>query len=182
MLDIDTEISYSECNYTSANKPFFAQNKSDDNTLKHTYSVNLIELYTNHLTELDLDDNTKKFYIKYQIFDRELYIGKWTFFSIDQIIIRNQNIKNDIFNSIDIAFRYLGMGHIKVLTYNKKNKNFIYRQDGGSNDFDRLDNYDRLKNYNIDPEKYLNMYTDYEITTFAEFLSEIQKRDEYLDY
>ena len=181
MLDCDTLIKYSDTNYTSVEKPFFSQDNSDKSELRHKYNYETIELYKKQMTELNLSDEIQKFYIKYQMFDRELYIGQWTFFTIDQMIEHRENTKNDEIYTVDLAFKYRGMGHILIMFYNRKTGQFLYRYDGGSNGYDREYNYNRLKNYIADPDKYLDMYEEYQITNFDDFLTEIQKTDEYCE-
>jgi hypothetical protein len=47
---------------------------------------------------------------------------------------------------IDIAIMYHGMGHVIVLAYIPKTNNFFFRNDGGSNDYDRADYF---KTYSV---------------------------------
>jgi len=92
-----------------------------------------------------------------------------------------ENTKNDEIYTVDLAFKYRGMGHILIMFYNRKTGQFLYRYDGGSNGYDREYNYNRLKNYIADPDKYLDIYEEYQITNFDDFLTEIQKTDEYCE-
>ena len=56
----------------------------------------------------------------------------------------------------DIACRYYGMGHIIVLSWNSKAKSFILRRDGGSNDYDRIENNNFITKYNAASTPHVN--------------------------
>ena len=43
-----------------------------------------------------------------------------------------------------LAFRYLGMGHIEVISCDLNSHLLFKRYDGGSNGYDREDNYNKL--------------------------------------
>ena len=45
------------------------------------------------------------------------------------------------FNVFNIAYRYRGMGHVEVLSCNLYNHLLFLRYDGGSNGYERADNY-----------------------------------------
>lgn len=99
-------------------------------------------------------------YNMYLILDsnqREFTYNIFHFFSINEIIERNKvHVKNNQTNICDLACSYYGMGHIIVLSWNSKQNAFIFRRDGGSNDYDRLENYNFIINYDAQstpPEK-----------------------------
>jgi len=55
---------------------------------------------------------------------------------------------------VDIGLRYMGMGHVQTIAMSKENNNeFFLRHDGGSNDYDRKDNYEFYSNPSFKPEK-----------------------------
>ena len=57
--------------------------------------------------------------------------------------------QKDVF---DIGYRYMGLGHIEMISCDLKTHLLFYRPDGGSNGYDRYDNYQNiLKN---GPDKY----------------------------
>ena len=79
---------------------------------------------------------------------REFSYDTFSFFSIDELVSRYNNFKENNQDDIcDIACKYYGMGHIIVLSWNIKRKAFILRRDGGSNDYDRRDNNNFIINY-----------------------------------
>jgi hypothetical protein len=64
-----------------------------------------------------------------------------------------KNKRTDVF---DIGYRYLGMGYIEVVSCDLNTHLLFYRQDGGSNGYDRYDNYQNIiKNGS---EKYEKFY------------------------
>ena len=87
----------------------------------------------------------------------EIYIKGWTILSINRALeLYNQLCKDGQKNVFDIAFQYYGMGHIKVLSCDLENHLLFYRPDGGSNGWDREDNYKKILNY--DKKDYEYMY------------------------
>jgi hypothetical protein len=69
--------------------------------------------------------------------DVEIQIKGLTIFKLVDIIKRSKNYNN----MIDVGTYYMGMGHVAVLTMDKKSKTFFYRHDGGSNGYDREYHY-----------------------------------------
>lgn len=120
------------------------------------------------LNSINLPDEIKKFYIEIGTTLQEIYLREWTFLSLQNIIKMVENYKKDDIESIDFAYKYLGMGHVKVAFYDPKNKSIFYRNDGGSNGYDRNDNYKNLVNFNNSSD--LNKYSG---ITFDTFLFEI---------
>ena len=106
----------------------------------------MIDIFYN----LDLEnipDFLVTFYKTINSIDREFYINNWTFLSFNKIItIKTEYLKDNI-HAIDIAYTYLGMGHILLAFYDSKTEKIILRYDGGSNGYDREANYLALKNY-----------------------------------
>ena len=79
---------------------------------------------------------------------REFTYHNFTFFSIREIEKRLIVYEEDNQNNIcDIASCYHGLGWIIVLTLNRKDGKFFLRMDGGSNNYDREDNWNFIKNY-----------------------------------
>ena len=82
---------------------------------------------------------------------REFSYNFFTFFSIDEIIKRQDILINAGQTSVcDLACHYYGMGHIIVISWNKKAQCFMVRRDGGSNDYDRENNYKFIVNYDAE--------------------------------
>ena len=140
-------INYSYENYDSTMAPFFRQ--SINNDLSENNSTSIIDNNINIMDEfkmLRLPINLNDFFINHQAFNKEIYINEYTFLSIKKILDLVKSYKNDnIDNIIDIGFIYEGMGWIKVIYYNTKFNKLFFRIDGGSNGYDRLDNYNKMK-------------------------------------
>ena len=146
-LDKDKNIVFSSKNYDSCKQPFFIQNSEMEITdYKNNINNNDQDIFYN----LDLEnipDFLISFYKTINCIDREFYINDWTFLSFNKIItIKTEYIKDNI-QAIDIAFTYLGMGHILLAFYDSKTEKIKLRYDGGSNGYDREANYLALKNY-----------------------------------
>ena len=62
--------------------------------------------------------------------------------------IYNDYCDNDQKSLFDIAYIYAGMGHIKLVACDLNNHLLFERPDGGSNGYDREDNYQRSLAYN----------------------------------
>ena len=64
---------------------------------------------------------------------------------------------------IDFSLLYIGMGHIIVASIDPIDNKVFFRRDGGSNGFDRVANWDFIKNYTpkidskYDFSKWLNL-------------------------
>jgi hypothetical protein len=54
-------------------------------------------------------------------------------------------------NVFDIGYKYGGMGYIDVLSCDLTSHLLFYRVDGGSNDYDRLYNFNKLINEGSQP-------------------------------
>lgn len=165
-------IQHGESNYDSTNEPFFARNI--DNNIINTNSISIIDDnidLLNQLKEINLDNNIKEFLIKNNANIKELYINNYTFFSIQKIIeLYNNRKKDNVENIIDICFIYEGMGWVNVAYYNSKFNKIYFRFDGGSNMYDRMENYNNLKNIaKINDENLLNING----INFNELLSKI---------
>jgi hypothetical protein len=54
---------------------------------------------------------------------------------------------NTYSNFFDVAYAYAGLGHVHVIGYNPSTRKYFQRMDGGSNGYDRQENYLHYKNY-----------------------------------
>ena len=135
----------SNVNYNSANQPFFFQNKNNPFIIDY----NIIEGIPDSLNK-----NIKTIYNILGSKDKELYLGEWTLMSVNNALERYDELcklnRKDIF---DIGHRYIGMGHITMLSCDLNDHLLFYRPDGGSNDWDREHNLNNLikngsSNYN----------------------------------
>jgi hypothetical protein len=66
-----------------------------------------------------------------------------TFLKLDEIKRRSKSHTN----FIDVAIAYAGMGWVHVLGYHTESNKYFLRLDGGSNGYDREDNYRKFKDY-----------------------------------
>ena len=78
-------------------------------------------------------------------------LGKF-YFSPANNILEGEDVYGGKF--IDIAWRYRGMGHVIVLAYIPKTNNFFFRNDGGSNDYDRADHFKTYSDSKFQPNKF----------------------------
>ena len=164
-------MQYSEANYDSVAQPFFQQdfNKITDET-KITNETKLItkddvERLIKDKFTCEFPKALKNFFIN-KPYASEIYTKEWTIMSLNNIISRFETINKDKINVIDIGFKYMGMGHILILFYDPVKKCYFYRYDGGSNGYDRIHNYNLLKNYKNNG----NMNVGF---TFEEFFEQI---------
>jgi len=147
------DIKYGIKNYTSNNKPFFLQiddfsnNNNEDykkvDEKEHDKVDKYIEINLNILPKYIRD-----FYIYCKTIDKEIYINTWTFMSLSNILKIYENYKSQNIKIVDIAFRYHGMGNIKVIFYDTRIDRINFRMDGGSNSHEREDNFNKLIEYN----------------------------------
>ena len=145
-------IRNSKPGYDSTMAPFFRQYR--DNDIDDIKSESIIP--ERDITSIDTINNfnticnskeIKDFYINNSGIDREIYLKEWTFFSIEKILSLDEHYKSlNIYNIIDLGYIYHGMGWVVVAFYYVTDKNIYFRMDGGSNGFDRIENFNRLKN------------------------------------
>jgi len=141
-------ILFSPRNHDSTIQPFFLPNV--DNDSNENQNISIIEennlLLAIEFKELNLEKAITDFYLINEAYNREMYIENWTFFSITKILeLHTHYTSHNINNIVDLGFIYHGMGHIKVVYYNKISKKIHFRMDGGSNDYDRIANFNELK-------------------------------------
>ena len=137
-------ITFSMPNHDSTTQPFFLPNIDNDTNISIIEDNNL--LLNIEFKELNLEKNITDFYLDNEAHNKEMYIENWTFFSISKILeLVKHYTSHNINNIVDLGFMYHGMGHVKVVYYNKITKKIHFRMDGGSNDYDRMDNFNELK-------------------------------------
>lgn len=74
--------------------------------------------------------------------DREFTKNEWTFFSLRQIRLCMTTLQNHGQTRIcDLASRYEGMGHFRILSIDTHTGKFFQRYDGGGNGYERNDNW-----------------------------------------
>ena len=133
-------------NYQSSNKPFFMSNHESDFKIGYKSIPDLPN---------DLNRNFKTLYEVIGDPKKEVYINEWTIMSLDESLKRyNELCKNGQTNVFDIGYRYLGMGHIEMLSCNLYNHILFYRRDGGSSGYDCEYNYKKLLEFNYKEYEY----------------------------
>tara|TARA_Y100000389_G_scaffold181754_1_gene197711 strand:- start:2867 stop:3403 length:537 start_codon:yes stop_codon:yes gene_type:complete len=147
------DIKFGIKNYNSNNKPFFLQiddvsnNCNEDYKKVHEKEYDKVDKYIEINLNI-LPIYIRDFYIYCKTIDKEIYIHKWTFMSLSNILKIYENYKSQTIKIVDIAFRYDGMGNIKVLFYDPRIDKINFRMDGGSNSHEREDNFNKLIEYN----------------------------------
>lgn len=136
----------SDENYDSTIEPFFMKRGNDDYVMNYKDLPELPESLNRHI---------KIFYTLVGNPDIEVYIGDYTFMSLTKCLENHRDYcKNDQTSVFDIAYRYEGMGHVTVISCDLNNHLLFERRDGGSNGYDREDNYKALLNYKTGDKKY----------------------------
>ena len=134
---------YSNENYNSAQQPFFAQ----DSRPPPEITKNLVEVNT-LLTKLPLPRYLVDFYRHIGSARVEYYFGIWTLMSLKNIVERYNIFKDHSQNSvIDFARMYISGGHIVVAALDPSDDKIFFRNDGGSNGFDRSSHWEFIKSY-----------------------------------
>ena len=136
----------SDDNYKSSEQPFFMSNRAND--FKIGYK-SIPELPNN------LNRNFKTLYEVIGDPKKEVYINEWTIMSLDESLKRyNELCSKGQKNVFDIGYRYLGMGHIEMLSCNLYNHLLFNRRDGGSSGYDCEYNYKKLLEFNYKEYEY----------------------------
>ena len=80
--------------------------------------------------------------------DKEIYIGNWTIMSLNSALDSYKNYcENGQSRVFDIGFIYMGMGHIQLISCDLETHLLFYHMGGGSNGWDREENYKDILNY-----------------------------------
>ena len=141
------EAKLSDENYDSTIEPFLMKRGNDDYVMNYKDLPQLPERLNRHI---------KIFYTLVGNPDVEVYIGDYTFMSLTKCLENySEYCKNNQTSVFDIAYRYEGMGHVTVISCDLNNHLLFERRDGGSNGYDREDNYKALLNYKTGDKKYM---------------------------
>ena len=139
ILDVLEKCTVSTNDYVSSNKPFF----NSDNNKQPFQQFN--NLFTNSQIPEGLNQNIKNIYEILGDSKKEIYINEWTIMSLNEALERYSYICGQgQTNVFDIGYKYAGMGYIDMLSCDLTNHLLFYRVDGGSNDYDRIDNLNNL--------------------------------------
>jgi hypothetical protein len=161
-------ILFSPRNHDSTLQPFFLPDVDNDTNISIIEDNNL--LLAIEFKELNLINSIPDFYLDNEAYNREIYIENWTFFSITKILeLVKHYASHNINNIVDLGFIYHGMGHVKVVYYNKITKKIHFRMDGGSNDYDRMANFNELKKISNETLEADGIDFSYFINNISEF-------------
>lgn len=159
--------------YNATHDENFNINDIKNNITECTKIINTNKIILDINKKLNLP--TKLLYI-YCLLDslyREFTYSQFIFMSFNEIKQRyDLYVENNQKKICDIAFTYMGMGHIVVVAYNIINNKFFFRYDGGANGWERDANWKFIKDF--DPEtRTSNMYT------FEEIMNLIEKTEDF---
>lgn len=150
ILNVLNKCKVSDKNYNSTDKPFFQSCFEQSN-----FHCDTICLDVYNVPE-SLNRNIKLIFQLLGDAEREIYIGNWTIMSVNQCQkLYEDYCENNQTNVYDIGFKYMGMGHILVLSCDLESHLLFLRPDGGSNGYDRHYNYQNIiKNGSKSYEKF----------------------------
>ncbi len=84
----------------------------------------------------------------------EYYFGEWILKSLINLIERrNIMLQEKNKNVVDFGIRYCGMGHCVICSYDPEDSKIFFRRDGGSNGYERVDNWNFIKSYTPEHSK-----------------------------
>ncbi len=141
IINILDKCNISSDSYNSTKEPFFNNDINKD----------IFKLNNKVISHYNIPDNlNRNIILIYNLLSdplKEIYIGEWTIFSL-KFAIEQYNLlckanRKDVF---DIGYRYLGLGHIELISCDLSTHLLFYRPDGGSNGYDREFNYNNLIN------------------------------------
>lgn len=172
----EIEIKNSQAGYDSTMAPFF-RGYVDDNvddivcdSIIPDNNVNNIDTI-NRFIDLCKSKSIQDFYINNNGIDREIYIKHWTLLSLEKILGLDSTYKESgIENVVDLGYMYHGMGWVIVVFYYIKTGKLYFRMDGGSNGYDRKENFDNLKDLDNSIHDKIDRGID-----FNEFINRIEK-------
>ena len=136
ILEVLNKGTISTNNYTSSDKPLFMKNSTESFTQYNNLKLQIPE---------NVNRNVKLIYEIFGNEQKEIYLDEWTIMSLEEALKRYKEFcAEGQDNVFDIGFRYLGMGHIEIISCDLKSHLLFYRPDGGSNDWDRITNVNEL--------------------------------------
>ena len=76
---------------------------------------------------------------------KEIYLDGWTIMSLDECLTRyNKYCEEGQKEVFDIAYSYMGLGHIRMISCDLSTHRLYTRHDGGSNGYDRELNHETM--------------------------------------
>jgi hypothetical protein len=139
ILEVLKKATVSSGDYVSSKEPFFM----NTSTKQPFQQFNM--LYISASIPEGLNRNIKVIYELLGHPHKEIYYGPWTIMSLDEALKRYKELCSKGQTCVfDIGYKYDGMGYINVLSCDLTSHLLFYRMDGGSNDYDRLYNLNKL--------------------------------------
>lgn len=120
----------------------------NDNKIEITDDINSIVKEKCDLLrrEFKIPDEIYDLFLKNKSLETEIVINDFYAINISKIFELHKNYPN----FIDLFWTYIGMGHMVIISMCTHTQKFFLRRDGGSNGFEREDNYLKYKNYKLD--------------------------------
>lgn len=137
IMEILKKAKISSENYDSTQEPFFSRDNEKENfEIDHNIIKDIPEGINRNISLIyDILGNSKK----------EIYLAEWVIMSLDRAIEIYKNYCNNGQNKVfDIGYRYMGMGHIEVISCDLDTHLLFFHPGGGSNGYDRLANFDNI--------------------------------------
>ena len=153
IINVLKNAKLSSNNYDSTQIPFFL---GDSN--KKKFEINTNNIISDKIP-IGVNRNIKFIYSLLPDTSSEIYLHSWTFFSIDKALeLYEEYCKNGQSKVFDIGYKYIGMGHIRVISCDLDTHLLFYRSDGGSNGYDRDNNFNYLIKNGTTPYKDKEMF------------------------
>ena len=145
IMNVLKKSKLSSNNYDSTQEPFFNRDGKKD-----TFEINFDTI--NNIPD-GINRNISLIYDILGSSKREIYIGEWVIMSLDKAIkIYKEYCNHGQKKVFDIGFRYMGMGHIEIISCDLESHLLFFHPGGGSNGWDRESNFNEIvKN---GPQKY----------------------------
>ncbi len=164
ILDILNTSKISNDDYDSTNQPFFLGDSDKQNFILNYNHKNIDKLPSG------LNRNIINIYTILGSPEKEIYLNNWTIMSLNKCLeIYQLYCNNNQYNVFDIGYTYMGMGHIKMISCDLNTHLLFYRYDGGSNGYDREDNFQKLIK---------NGSSNYQQFPFSDWFFKINKSEE----
>lgn len=139
ILEVLEKCTISTNDYKASIEPFFYS----DSNQQPFQQFN--KLFDNSQIPERLNRNIKNIYEILGHPKKEIYLESWIIMSLEEALERyNYICSQGQTNVFDIGYKYAGMGYIDMLSCDLTNHLLFYRVDGGSNDYDRVDNLNEL--------------------------------------
>ena len=133
ILSVLNKSAISEEGYDSTKKPFFLAGNIKDFVMDYKQIDGIPQRLNRNIALIYKIIGSPK---------KEVYIGNWTLLSLEKASERYEAFcKDGQKNVFDIGYRYMGMGHVEVISCDLETHLLFYRPDGGSNGYDREANY-----------------------------------------